>query len=153
MNLALENGKVIKYNLDSFKTQEDVQKPTGEVSTFVERVYKIALGREPEIEGWNFWIDKLQKKEITATEFIAENLMTQKEFVERELDKSQFVTTMYSLIVNREPDSEGQKYWERKYDEYKSQTSSIAELRIKIAREMMDQPEFKELVTNLNLRY
>ncbi len=153
VNLALENGKVIKYNLDSFKTQEDVQKPTGEVSTFVERVYKIALGREPEIEGWNFWIDKLQKKEITATEFIAENLMTQKEFVERELDKSQFVTTMYSLIVNREPDSDGQKYWERKYDEYKPQTNYIAELRIKIAREMMDQPEFKELVTNLKLKY
>ncbi len=153
ITFTLENGKTIKHILQPFSTETIVVKPTGKVAEFVERVYKIALGREPEVEGWNFWIDKLQKKEITATEFIAENLMTQKEFIERELDKAQFVTTMYSLIVNREPDSEGQKYWERKYDEYKPQTNSIAELRIKIAREMMDQPEFKELVTNLNLRY
>ncbi len=155
VSLTLENGTIVKHTLDSFTTKVETpeNKPTGKVAEFVQRVYKIALGREPEVEGWNFWIDKLQKKEITATEFIAENLMTQKEFVERQLSKSEFVTIMYSLIVNREPDSEGQKYWERKYDEYKSQTNSIAELRIKIAREMMDQPEFKELVTNLNLRY
>ena len=158
VSFVLENGATVKYTLDSFTTKVETtenkpEKPIGEVSNFVERVYKIALGREPEVEGWNFWIDKLQNKEITATEFIAENLMTQKEFVERELSKSEFVTTMYSLIVNREPDDEGQKYWERKYDEYKSQTNSIAELRIKIAREMMDQPEFKELITNLSLKY
>ncbi len=153
VTFTLENSKTIVYTLDKFTTEPEVVKPTGNVAEFVQRVYKIALGREPEVEGWNFWIDKLQKKEITATEFIAENLMTQKEFVERQLSKSDFVTTMYSLIVNREPDSDGQKYWERKYDEYKSQTSSIAELRIKIAREMMDQPEFKELVTNLKLKY
>ncbi len=153
VTFTLENNKTITYTIPEFSTKPEIIKPTGKVDEFVERVYKIALGREPEVEGWNFWIDKLQKKEITATEFIAENLMTQKEFIERELDKKSFVTTMYSLIVNREPDSEGQKYWERKYDEYKPQTNSIAELRIKIAREMMDQPEFKELVTNLKLKY
>ena len=76
--------------------------------------------------------------------------MTQSEFVDRELSKRTFVTTMYSLIVNREPDEEGQKYWERKYDEYRRMTGSIEEFENKNCREMMDQPEFKELVTQFN---
>ena len=123
------------------------------MAEFVRRVYKIALGREPENEGWNFWIEKLQSKELSATEFIAENLMTQPEFVDRELTKSKFVSTMYTLIVDRESEEEGQKYWESKYVEYRDQVSTIEQLRIKIAREMMDQPEFKELVTRIGLRY
>lgn len=150
---TLENGKTVEYDLGSFTTGEQEVKPTGQVADFVARVYKIALGREPEVEGWKFWIGKLESKEISATTLIAENLMTQPEFVDRELSKKNFVTTMYSLIVNREPDSDGQSYWERKYDEYRQMTSSIEDLRIKIAREMMDQPEFKELVSNLGLKY
>lgn len=150
---TLQNSLTVDYPITPFTTKEEIVKPTGKVADFVKRVYVIALGREPEVEGWNFWINKLEKKEITATEFIAENLMTQPEFVDRELTKSRFVTTMYSLIVNREPDQDGQAYWERKYDEYQSQVQNIAELRIKIAREMMDQQEFKDLVTSLNLKY
>ena len=153
VTFTLENGKTVEHTLDTFTTEAEEVKPTGKTAEFVSRVYKIALGREPEVEGWEFWIKKLDSKEISATEFIAENLMTQPEFVDRELSKRTFVTTMYSLIVNREPDEEGQKYWERKYDEYRRTTGSIEELRIKIAKEMMDQPEFKELVTQLNLRY
>lgn len=150
---TLENGKTVKYTIGTFKTKEAEVKPTGKVAEFVERVYKIALGRNPEGEGWNYWIQKLESKELTATEFIAENLMTQSEFVDRELSKKTFVTTMYSLIVNREPDAEGQKYWEGKYDEYRNGITSIEDLRIKIAREMMGQSEFRELVGNLNLQY
>ncbi len=128
-------------------------KPTGDVAKFVERVYTIALGRSPEIEGWNYWIEKLEKKEISASVFIAENLMTQEEFIQRQLSKKEFVTTMYSLIVNRQPDDSGQLYWERKYDEYRNVTTSIAGLRIKIAREMMNESEFKELVGSIGLKY
>ena len=101
VTFILENKLTSKYELTPFTTSEEIIKPTGAVADFVARVYTIALGREPEVEGWNFWIGKLTSKEISATEFIAENLMTQPEFVDRELSKSRFVTTMYSLIVNR----------------------------------------------------
>ncbi len=150
---TLDNGKTVKHSITTFTTEEAEIKPTGKVADFVERVYKIALGRNPEVEGWNYWIQKLQSKEITATEFIAENLMTQSEFVDRELSKKSFVTTMYSLIVNREPDEDGQKYWEGKYEEYRTGVTSIEALRIKIAREMMGQSEFRELVSSLGLQY
>ncbi len=153
---TLKNSNKVSYPLTTFTTSDtkpEEDKPTGKIANFVERVYTIALGRQPEVTGWKFWIRKLESKEISATTFIAENLMTQKEFIERELNKSQFVTTMYSLIVSRQPDAEGQSYWERKYEEYRDVTTSIADLRIKIAREMMNEPEFKELVTSLGLDY
>ncbi|BAK81435.1 DUF4214 domain-containing protein [Candidatus Arthromitus sp. SFB-rat-Yit] len=153
IRINLENGKSVEYPLGTFKTVVDENKPKGEVAEFVRRVYNIALGREPEGGGWNFWIEKLQSKELSATEFIAENLMTQPEFVDRELTKSKFVSTMYTLIVDREAEEEGQRYWEGKYVEYRNEVSTIAQLRIKIAREMMDQPEFKELVSRIGLIY
>lgn len=153
IKINLENGKSVEYPLGTFKTVVDENKPKGEIAEFVRRVYNIALGREPEGGGWNFWIEKLQSKELSATEFIAENLMTQPEFVDRELTKSKFVSTMYTLIVDREAEEEGQRYWEGKYVEYRDQVSTIANLRIKIAREMMDQPEFKELVSRIGLVY
>ncbi len=152
---TLDNTNVVSYPLSPFVTTQDnnEEKPTEKVAEFVKSVYTIALGREPEVTGWNFWINKLQSKELSATEFIAENLMTQKEFVERELNKEAFVTTMYSLIVSRKPDMEGQFYWEKKYEAYSASATSIAELRIKIAREMMNEQEFKDLITSLGLRY
>ncbi len=156
---SLSNGDKVPYEISTFTVGNNNEggdsevRPTGKVAEFVGRVYEIALGRKPEIEGWNYWIEKLEKKEISASVFIAENLMTQKEFMERQLSKKEFVTTMYSLIVNREPDESGQRYWEGKYDEYRGVTTSIEELRIKIAREMMNESEFKELVGSIGLNY
>lgn len=150
---TLDNGKTITYPITVFKTDVTVIKPTGKVADFVARVYKTALGREPEVQGWEYWVKKLESKEISASNFIAENLMTQNEFVERELSKKSFINVMYSLIVNRESDEQGQAYWERKYEEYRPTAKSIEELRIKIAREMMEQSEFKDLVGSMNIKY
>ena len=60
---------------------------------------------------------------------------------------------MYKIVVGRDPEEEGQKYWEGKYDEYKLQVESLAELRIRIASEMMNESEFKQYITSMGLRY
>ena len=152
ITFKLENGLITKYKIETFKTKEEVKPPTGNVADFVARIYEAALGRKPEVEGWRFWVQKLESKELSVTQFVYD-LMAQDEFVNRFLSKEDFIKMMYIIVVGREPEEEGQKYWERKYDEYKLQESSLAEVRRRIATEMMSEPEFKDYVTKIGLKY
>ena len=152
ITFKLENGLITKYKIETFKTKEEVKPPTGNVAEFVARIYEAALGRKPEVEGWKFWVQKLESKELSVTQFVYD-LIAQDEFVNRFLSKEDFIKMMYIIVVGRDPEEEGQKYWERKYDEYKLQESSLAELRRRIATEMMSEPEFKDYVTKLGLKY
>lgn len=152
VTFTLENSKTIEYTLEDFTTEKKEEKPTGKVAEFVAKVYTLALGREPEVEGWKFWVQKLESKELTVTQFIYD-LMKQDEFVSRLMTKEQFIKMMYEIIVGREPEEEGQKYWEQKYDEYRTQETTLADVRIRIVREMMDTAEFKAYVSSLGLKY
>ena len=152
ITFKLENGLITKYKIETFKTKEEVKPPTGNVADFVARIYEAALGRKPEVEGWRFWVQKLESKELSVTQFVYD-LMAQDEFVNRFLSKEDFIKMMYIIVVGREPEEEGQKYWESKYDEYKLQESSLAEVRRRIATEMMSEPEFKDYVTKIGLKY
>lgn len=152
ITFKLENGLISKYKIETFKTKEEVKPPTGNVAEFVARIYEAALGRKPEVEGWKFWVQKLESKELSVTQFVYD-LMAQDEFVNRFLSKEDFIKMMYIIVVGRDPEEEGQKYWKRKYDEYKLQESSLAELRRRIATEMMSEPEFKDYVTKIGLKY
>ena len=152
ITFKLENGLISKYKIETFKTKEEVKPPTGNVAEFVARIYEAALGRKPEVEGWKFWVQKLESKELSVTQFVYD-LMAQDEFVNKFLSKEDFIKMMYIIVVGRDPEEEGQKYWERKYDEYKLEESSLADLRRRIATEMMSEPEFKDYVTKLGLKY
>lgn len=152
VTFTLENSKTIEYTLEDFTTEKKEEKPTGKVAEFVAKVYTLALGREPEVEGWKFWVQKLESKELTVTQFIYD-LMKQDEFVSRLMTKEQFIKMMYEIIVGREPEEEGQKYWEQKYEEYRTQETTLADVRIRIVREMMDTAEFKAYVSSLGLKY
>ena len=129
ITFKLENGLITRYKIDSFTTKQELQPPTGKVADFVSKIYSVSLGRDPEVEGWKFWVQKLESKELPVTQFIY-GLMKQDEFISRYLSKEEFVKMMYKIVVGRDPEEEGQKYWEGKYDEYKLQVESLAELRI-----------------------
>ncbi len=153
VTFTLENSKTIEYTLEDFTTEKKEEKPTGKVAEFVAKVYKLALGRDPEVEGWKFWVQKLESKELAVTQFIYD-LMKQDEFVSRLMSREQFIKMMYEIIVGREPEEEGQKYWEQKYEEYRTQEPTLADVRMRIAREMMDTAEFKAYVaSSLGLKY
>ncbi len=147
-----QNGLITKYKIDAFKTREQVAPPTGNVAEFVSRIYTASLGRDPEVEGWKFWVQKLENKEISVTQFIFD-VMKQDEFVNRFLSKEEFIDMMYQIIVGRDADEDGKKYWGIKYDEYRLQFESLADVRIQIASEMVNEPEFKNYVSQLGLRY
>lgn len=152
VSFKLENGLITKYKVKAFKTTNLVAPPVGPVAEFVSRVYEASLQRKPEVEGWKFWTEKLESKEISVVQFM-NDLMTQDEFVNRFLSKDEFIVMMYQIVVGRAPEEEGQRYWGGKYDEYRLQESSLPDLRRRIAVEMMNEQEFKDFVSKLGLKY
>ena len=152
VTFKLENGLTAKHKLDAFMTKDEIVPPKGKVADFVAKVYRIALNREPEINGWRFWVSKLESKEITVSQFI-NDLMVQDEFINRFLSKEDFIKMMYQIVLGRDSEEEGQKYWMRKYDEYKVEEETLLKLRMRIASEMINEKEFKEYVTSMGLRY
>lgn len=152
ITFKLENGLLTRYKINTFTTKQAVEPPTGKVAEFVSKIYLVSLGRQPEVEGWKFWVQKLESKELTVTQFIY-GLMKEDEFINRYLNKEDFIKMMYQIVVGRDPEEEGQKYWIGKYDEYRLQLESLADLRIKIASEMMNESEFKQYVASMGLAY
>ena len=152
VTFRLQNGLITKYKVEAFRTKEIVAPPTGKIADFVSRIYIASLGRQPEIEGWKFWVQKLESRQLPVSQFIY-GIMKEDEFVNRFLSKEDFVKAMYEIVVGRTPDKDGARYWEKKYDEYRLQENSLADLRIRIANEMMNESEFKQYVTSLGLKY
>ncbi len=80
-----------------------------ELAGFVERLYTVALGRESEIEGKNYWITALQNGATGAE--AAHGFFFAPEVVDANLSKAEYVTRLYRTFMDRDPDSAGLDFW------------------------------------------
>ncbi len=80
------------------------------VEGFVNRCYKIALGREADKEGFNNWVSNLQSHKITAIQ-TAFGFLFSTEYMSKKVDNDTYVTNLYQLMLGRESDPAGKKNW------------------------------------------
>ena len=80
------------------------------IGDFVTRLYREILEREPEREGLDFWRGQLINDIMTPSQVILE-FLTGPEFVNRNLNDSEFLTILYAVFFNREPDKDGFNFW------------------------------------------
>ena len=80
------------------------------VEGFVTRLYSVALGREPEQEGYTKWVNGMKSKEYTP-EFVSYGFIFSKEFINKKYDNATFLKIMYSTFMDREPDASGYNMW------------------------------------------
>lgn len=78
---------------------------------FVERLYKIALNREPEAEGKAFWVNHVVNEGATGADCARFFLLDAPEFMNRGLNNDQFVDTLYAVFFDRAAESGGKSYW------------------------------------------
>ncbi len=78
---------------------------------FVERLYKIALNREPEAEGKAFWVKHVVEDGATGAECARFFLLDAPEFMNRKLNDDQFVETLYSVFFDRQSEQGGKDFW------------------------------------------
>ena len=81
-----------------------------QLRAFVERLYNLCLNRAPDESGLSYWVKKLYKQEVTASECVRGFFMSA-EMAARHLTDQQFVEICYKVMLGRNADSGGLKYW------------------------------------------
>ena len=84
--------------------------PEHTFAEFIERLYNVALNRESEPEGKQFWMNKVLKEGFTGGD-CARGFLTSKEFKNRELTDEQFIKILYKTFFDRDPDQAGYIFW------------------------------------------
>ena len=81
-----------------------------QILSFVERIYRFVLDREPEAEGSAYWSDELYSFRRTGAE-VAQGFIFSPEFESRNTSNTQFVNILYKTFFGRDPEEGGMKFW------------------------------------------
>lgn len=80
------------------------------IEDFVTALYRGLLSREPDVTGFNAWVKVLKDKSATAAK-VVNNFVYSKEFQSKPLDNEEYVTALYNIIFDREPDQASLDAW------------------------------------------
>ena len=81
-----------------------------DVNLFVERLYKVCLGRLGDRDGQKNWVEKLIKKQITGSE-CARSFIQSTEYENLGLSDSDYVENLYIALMGRASDAPGKADW------------------------------------------
>jgi hypothetical protein len=112
------------------------------ITGFVQRFYIRFHGRTPDSAGVNYWVDRLVSSNSSAAD-LALGFLTSREFIDSNISYENYVTILYRVFMDREPDSAGKLYWIGKLDEGYSRRFLISSF--------LDSPEFKGVCSNYGI--
>lgn len=85
------------------------------VDGFVERLYRLVLGRTPREDEVEFWSDILWSHEMTGAE-VAAGFVFSAEYQNKNVSHSQFVQTMYQTLMDRTAHTDEVAFWQEYLD-------------------------------------
>lgn len=143
------NGDDINLVATDVKTEPDTL-----LEEFLTNIYKFAFERYPDEGGYDYWLNKLlEKKDITG-KFVLYNLMfAEREFSDRNLSDEELIKVLYQIVVNRESDEEGLRFWIGEYNNtYLPEANGDSyEAQKKIVTRMLYEPEFRNLCERMGI--
>ena len=81
-----------------------------EIHAFVTRLYKTCLSRDPDAAGLANWTSNLKAGAVTGAEAAA-GFFASDEYLAKNPTVEQFVTTLYKVLLNRDPSADEVKNW------------------------------------------
>lgn len=94
-------------------SQYDMGEDLTSIQSFVTRLYKTCLGREPDAGGLANWTRDLKAGSITGAQASA-GFFASYEYLSKNNSVEQFVTTLYNVLLNRQPGASEVKSWSDK---------------------------------------
>ncbi len=86
------------------------RKTINNVNLFVERMYKITLGRIGDKDGQKNWVEKLITKQISGSE-CARSFIFSQEYMNKGLSDEEFDENLYLAMFGRSSDADGKYNW------------------------------------------
>ncbi|WP_413678743.1 DUF4214 domain-containing protein [Prochlorococcus sp. MIT 0916] len=110
-NIFFNDGElnVEKDIKNVFNLVQGVDHITGKIY----RLYNAALGRFPDYQGYNYWIENYNS-DLINFEGITQSFIASEEFSRiygKKVSNESFINSLYSNVLNRLPDSDGFQYW------------------------------------------
>lgn len=153
MQIILIDNSLNKVNFENstqyiqtnnFNTDDDIK-------LFINDVYKKTFLRESDEDGFNYWYDRLISYEYSVRNFLL-NILNEKEFINKNLSNEEFITAMYSIVTNREPDEPGYNYWLNMLKEYQTNLSA-KDAKSQIILRICNEAELSERANKINLKF
>ncbi len=113
-----------------------------QLKSFIQRFYQLVLGREPDRDGFNYWVSHLTDGSESGGK-IAIGFFQSSEFINRQTSDSDFLDIVYHSFFNREAGSAGKKNW---IDELSLGTS-----RLEVINGFVGSQEFFDLAKNFGI--
>ncbi len=127
-----------------------------QLTAFVQRLYKKALGRKGEPAGVSYWKGCiLYGKDTSGREYdirtvVSKGFFLSKEYANKNTNNAQFVADCYAAFFNRDPrgteDEVNYKNWVKQLDEGKITRQQMIE------HGFGDSPEFRNLITSYGFK-
>ncbi len=117
INVSTEGGKGTFDNSGynpQIPSNPDTPAPTDEqkeqISAFVERMYDKCMGRTSDPDGKMYWVNQLVKGALTGAD-LSEQFVFSLEVNRKNLSDRDFITLLYRVMMDRNPEEEGMNYW------------------------------------------
>lgn len=81
-----------------------------QVEAFVDRLYRLVLGRKPEASGKAYWTDELCNRRKTGAQ-VGYGFVFSQEYTAKKTTDRAFVEMLYKVYMNRTADEAGLTYW------------------------------------------
>lgn len=81
-----------------------------DIDYWLNSLYLDIMARDPEADGLIYWKSQLETKAQTPTD-VLRFFLNSPELEQRKLSDKDFVTILYYVFFDREPDEEGKNYW------------------------------------------
>jgi len=94
----------------------DIEEEDSPAYNLVKRFYSQCYNQKPEDNTVNYWGTKLESGEVSITD-VAKKFILSEEFKNRNLSNKAYIDLLYRVLLNREPDDKGYKYWSDRLSE------------------------------------
>ncbi|MCQ2534311.1 MAG: DUF4214 domain-containing protein [Clostridia bacterium] len=104
------NDDKSRYEFSEIKKVEVINSNKLDVGDFVERCYQVCLDRNSEQEGKTYWVDKLNNGDACGAQ-VGYGFVFSQEYSNKNKTDEQYITDLYRMYFDREPDADGYEYW------------------------------------------
>ena len=113
-------------------------------------VYKYSLNRQADEKGFAYWETQLSRRSTLPEKFVA-NLLSEREFLNLNTTTNAKIEALYKVIVNRNSDAVGLKYWTDNLDTLQKNGYSDSSALGSIVTEMVNESEFQRRIRELGI--